>query len=131
MGVPWVQAGLAAWIGLILVTFASIGIVRIKLYDFFLNSHMIGILVFMIAIHFREYMRHFGLKSYAKPVLLDMPAVVAPYTLSGLAFYIIDLVFRACKMRIRPATISAIDDQMTLIAIHSIDDGWKAGQHVW
>ncbi|CAE6415365.1 unnamed protein product [Rhizoctonia solani] len=113
MGVPWVQAGLAAWIGLILVTFASVGIVRIKFYDFFLNSHMIGIFVFMVAIHFH------------------MLAVVAPYTLSGLAFYLIDLVLRACKVRIRPATISAIDDQMTLIAVRDIDDGWKAGQHVW
>ncbi|KDN49025.1 hypothetical protein RSAG8_02378, partial [Rhizoctonia solani AG-8 WAC10335] len=113
MRVPWVQAGLAAWIGLILVTFASVGIVRIKFYDFFLNSHMIGIFVFMVTLHFH------------------MPAVVMPYTLSGLAFYLIDLVFRACRMRIKPATISAIDDQMTLIAVHGIEDGWRAGQHVW
>ncbi|KAJ1302681.1 hypothetical protein OPQ81_002997 [Rhizoctonia solani] len=113
MKVPWVQAGLAAWVGLILVTFASIGIVRIKFYDFFLNSHMIGIFVFVVALHFH------------------MPAVVIPYTLSGLAFYVVDLVFRACRMRIRPATITAIDDQMTLIEVHDIDDGWRAGQHVW
>ncbi|CAE6465180.1 unnamed protein product [Rhizoctonia solani] len=52
--VPWVQAGLAAWIGLILVTFASIGVVRIKFYDFFLNSHTIGIFVFVVALHFRD-----------------------------------------------------------------------------
>ncbi|CAE6473105.1 unnamed protein product [Rhizoctonia solani] len=111
--VPWVQAGLAAWIGLILVTFSSIGIVRIKFYDFFLNSHMIGIIVFMVAIHFH------------------MPAIVIPYTLSGLAFYLIDLVFRACKMRIRLATITALDDQMTMVVVHGVDDGWRAGQHVW
>ncbi|KAH7338868.1 hypothetical protein B0J17DRAFT_393702 [Rhizoctonia solani] len=113
MRVPWVQAGLAAWIGLILVTFSSIGTVRIKFYDFFLNSHMIGIFVFMVAIHFH------------------MPAIVVPYTLSGLAFYLIDLMLRACKMRIRPATITALDDQMTLVAVHGVDDGWRAGQHVW
>ncbi|CAE7208231.1 unnamed protein product [Rhizoctonia solani] len=131
MKAPWVQAGLVAWIGLILVTFASVGIVRIKFYEFFLNSHMIGILVFMIALHFRGCMRYLGAMLDAKPALLDMPAVVMPYTLSGLVFYLIDLVFRACKMRVRSATISAIDDQMTLIAIHGIDDGWRAGQHVW
>ncbi|KAG8689244.1 hypothetical protein FRC11_003584, partial [Ceratobasidium sp. 423] len=113
MKVSWVQAGLAAWIGLIFVTFASIGIVRIKFYDFFLNSHMIGIFVFMVAIHFH------------------MPAIVLPYTLTGLGFYLVDLVFRGFKMRIRPATISAIDDQMTLITVHGVDDGWRAGQHVW
>ncbi|CUA67450.1 putative iron reductase [Rhizoctonia solani] len=113
MKVPWVQAGIASWIGLIIVTFASIGIVRAKFYEFFFNSHMIGIFMFMVAIHFHA------------------PAVVVPYTLSGLAFYVIDLVFRAWRMQIRPATISAIDDQMTLITVHDIDDGWKAGQHVW
>ncbi|GAB1526916.1 hypothetical protein RhiTH_010090 [Rhizoctonia solani] len=111
--VPWVQAGLAAWIGLILVTFASIGVVRTKFYNFFLNSHMVGILVFMVAIHFH------------------MPTVVAPYTISGLSFYLVDLVFRAWKIRIRPATINAIDDQMTLIEVHGVNDGWRAGQHVW
>ncbi|CAE6514945.1 unnamed protein product [Rhizoctonia solani] len=90
MKVSWVQAGLAAWVGLILVTFASIGLVRIKFYDLFLNSHMIGIFVFMVALHFH------------------IPTVVLPYTLSGLGFYFIDLVF-----------------------LHGVDDGWRAGQHVW
>jgi hypothetical protein len=56
MRVPWVQAGLAAWIGLIIITLSSIGPVRIKFYNVFLNCHLIGNLVFMIAIHFRRCM---------------------------------------------------------------------------
>lgn len=56
MRVPWVQAGLAAWIGLIIITLSSIGPVRIRFYNWFLNCHYIGIPLFMIAIHFREYM---------------------------------------------------------------------------
>lgn len=113
MSIPWVQAGLAAWIGLIIVTLGSIGPIRIKLYDVFLSSHVIGNLVFMIALHFH------------------MPVVVTPYTLTGLSFYLADLILRSCKMRLRPATITALDDEMTLIAIQGIDNGWRAGQHVW
>jgi hypothetical protein len=60
-----------------------------------------------------------------------MPAVVTPYTLTGLSFYLVDLVLRASKMRLRTATITAIDEQMTLIAVQGIDNGWRAGQHVW
>lgn len=59
-----------------------------------------------------------------------MPAAVVPYTMTGIVFYAADLIFRAYKMRFKSATVTAIDDQMTLINVHGINDGWRAGQHI-
>lgn len=51
--VPWVRAGLVAWIGLTIVALSSIGPIRTRFYNIFLSCHVIGIITFMVAVHFR------------------------------------------------------------------------------
>ncbi|TFY75798.1 hypothetical protein EWM64_g8214 [Hericium alpestre] len=54
----------------------------------------------------------------------------APYIYPPLAFYGLDLLMRALRLRIKDATLVPTGPQMTVIHVHDADGGWLAGQHM-
>ncbi|KAJ8586863.1 hypothetical protein M405DRAFT_336481 [Rhizopogon salebrosus TDB-379] len=54
----------------------------------------------------------------------------SPWIFPPLAFYGADVLSRLLRYRIKDATLTAQDAQMTLIRVHNCDEGWLTGQHV-
>lgn len=56
---------------------------------------------------------------------------VLPYTVVALGVYALDIILRIAKTRIKHATLVPLSGAMTMLQVHGVAEGWRAGQHVW
>ncbi|KIK58003.1 hypothetical protein GYMLUDRAFT_75092 [Collybiopsis luxurians FD-317 M1] len=101
-------AALGVLCGLVLT---SIRPVRKRLWSFFWVLHVLGFVAFFITICYHT--------QYAPPWIFP-----------PLAFYAADMLMRMLRVRIKDATLNAVDSNMTLIRVQDCDSNWIAGQHV-
>lgn len=103
--------GLTAYAVLCLMVLISLKPIRNAAYQVFFVSHIIGFVTFFILIcHHTPYAQ--------------------PWIFPAIAFYGLDMLLRFLRFRFKPATLSATDNQMSMITIDNCDLGWVAGQHV-
>lgn len=76
-------------------------------------SHIIGWITFIISIN------------------LHVPTIARPYTLIGLGGLLVDFAMRIAGTRVRDATVVRLEGGTTMVQVHGIESGWRAGQHVW
>ena len=92
--------------------FFSLRVFRHLSYNLFYISHLIGLVVVIIAISFHQ-------------------AGSRPYTIIAAGLYIGDRLLRLLKTRIATAHIECIPELgTTLVRVSSLNAGWRAGQHV-
>jgi ferric-chelate reductase len=101
-------AALGVLCGLVLTSFKP---VRKWFYDFFWVVHVLGFVAFFITICYHTI--------YAEPWIFP-----------PLAFYAADMLLRMLRVRIKDASLTAVDPNMTLIRVQDCDANWIAGQHV-
>ncbi|KAJ8518183.1 hypothetical protein ONZ45_g4714 [Pleurotus djamor] len=80
-------------------------------YRWFALTHTLGVVCFFIAI------------------FCHTPQT-SMWLLPPLALYAMDTLHRLVRYRVKEATLSAVDGQMTLIRISKCHTGWTAGQHL-
>ncbi|KAG1729971.1 iron reductase [Suillus paluster] len=104
-------SGVASLALLCIIVLTSLRPVRILFYECFFVIHVLTYVAFFVTICYHTI--------YA-----------SPWIFPPLALYGADVLLRLLRYRIKDATLTAQDDQMTLIRVHNCDDGWLAGQHV-
>ncbi|KAF8608490.1 hypothetical protein BDV93DRAFT_519518 [Ceratobasidium sp. AG-I] len=105
--------GMVAFFALCFLALGSHPWVRAKLYTLFWNSHIIGLLAFIIG------------------VWKHQPEVAVPYIATCVALYGADQLVRLAKTRLRKAILTPIPELgCTHVYIPQVDGGWVAGQHV-
>ncbi|KAK7027523.1 ferric-chelate reductase Frp1 [Paramarasmius palmivorus] len=104
-------SGVAAMALLCLIVLTSMRPVRMYFYQVFFVLHILLFVAFFVTVCYHTI--------YAPPWIFP-----------PLAFYGLDMLLRLFKYRIKDATLTAIDNQMTLIRIPHCDSGWEAGQHI-
>ncbi|GAA5998791.1 hypothetical protein JCM5350_002965 [Sporobolomyces pararoseus] len=110
---PAQKTGMIGMLALAVMFFSAIKVVRSTFYQFFLVCHICGIVIFLVAIQ------------------LHAPSVARPYTISCLVIYAFDLVLRVLKTRSSLVSLAALSSGTTMVQAHSVNDGWRAGQHVF
>ena len=109
---PYIQWGLTAVGGLTFMVLTSLPIVRRRIYNVFMISHILGLAAFLI-----------GLANH-------VPEAV-PYVLAGAGLYALELICRVLKTRIATAELKVMPGADSIIvSIPGIRTGWRAGQHV-
>ncbi|GAA6034442.1 hypothetical protein JCM8097_002727 [Rhodosporidiobolus ruineniae] len=96
-----------------LILLTSVSYFRRAFYQVFLVSHIVGWVSFIVALFYH------------------VPDFAKPYGAFCLAVYGFDLLLRALKTRPGRASIIALPGGMTMLQSHSLNSGWRAGQHVW
>ncbi|KAG0700330.1 iron reductase [Suillus ampliporus] len=104
-------SGVASLALLCIIVLTSLRPVRRLFYECFFVVHVLTYVAFFVTICYHTI--------YA-----------SPWIFPPLAFYGADVLLRLLRYRIKDATLTAQDAQMTLIRVHNCDDGWLAGQHV-
>ncbi|KAJ3757470.1 iron reductase [Lentinula raphanica] len=104
-------SGVAALGVLCGIVLTSLRPVRKWFWDFFWVVHVLGFVAFFITICYHTI--------YA-----------TPWIFPPLAFYAADMLMRMLRVRIKDATLTAVDSNMTLIRVQDCDTNWIAGQHV-
>ncbi|KAJ3795542.1 iron reductase [Lentinula aff. detonsa] len=104
-------SGVAALGVLCGIVLTSLRPVRKWFWDFFWIVHVLGFVAFFITICYHTI--------YA-----------IPWIFPPLAFYAADMLMRMLRVRIKDATLTAVDPNMTLIRVQDCDTNWIAGQHV-
>ncbi|KAJ3995058.1 iron reductase [Lentinula boryana] len=104
-------SGVAALGVLCGIVLTSLRPVRKWFWDFFWIVHVLGFVAFFITICYHTI--------YA-----------IPWIFPPLAFYTADMLMRMLRVRIKDATLTAVDPNMTLIRVQDCDTNWIAGQHV-
>ncbi|KAK7032505.1 ferric-chelate reductase Frp1 [Paramarasmius palmivorus] len=104
-------SGVAALALICLIVLTSVRPMRIYFYQAFFVLHVLLFVAFFVTICYHTI--------YAPPWIFP-----------PLAFYGFDMLLRLFKYRIKDATLTPVDSQMTLIRIPHCDAGWEAGQHV-
>lgn len=109
---PVVQWGIAALCAFDLLIFFSLPIFRKRAYNFFLTTHIVGLILVPITMSYHE-------------------VPIVRYAIYATVFYAIDHVTRIIKTRFATATIQPIPEfGMTYVSLPQITHGWRAGQHV-
>ncbi|KZP33798.1 iron reductase [Athelia psychrophila] len=98
-----------ALLGIIVLT--SLKPVRKWCYSVFFTLHVFAFVAFFVTLCYHTI--------YA-----------SPWIFPPLALYGADMLLRLLKYRIKDATITTVDNQMTIIRIADCTDGWTAGQHL-
>ncbi|GAA5913972.1 ferric reductase family protein [Sporobolomyces salmoneus] len=106
------RSGTIAILALVIMFISSLRIVRDTFYQFFLISHVLGFLTFLIAVQ------------------LHAPTAAQPYTIFCLVLYVVNIVIRFLKTRTTFVSLANLSSGTTMIQSQSIKDGWRAGQHV-
>ncbi|KAK0436227.1 iron reductase [Armillaria borealis] len=104
-------SGIAAFGVLCVIVLTSLKPARSFCYEIFFVVHVLGFVAFFITICYHT--------TYA-----------SPWIFPPLALYGLDMLMRLFRYRIKDATVTAVDNQMTIIRIPDCDFGWEAGQHV-
>ncbi|KAF9256526.1 hypothetical protein L218DRAFT_936602 [Marasmius fiardii PR-910] len=104
-------SGVAALGVLCTLVLTALRPVRKWFYELFFYIHVLAFVAFFVTICYHTI--------YAPPWIFP-----------PLAFYGFDMLLRLFKYRIKDATLTAVDHQMTLIRIPYCDVGWEAGQHI-
>ncbi|KAK0450521.1 iron reductase [Desarmillaria tabescens] len=104
-------SGIAALGVLCVIVLTSVRPARRVCYEIFFVVHVLGFVAFFITICYHT--------TYA-----------SPWIFPPLAFYGLDMLMRLFRYRIKDATVTAVDNQMTIIRIPDCDFGWEAGQHI-
>ncbi|GAA5839445.1 hypothetical protein JCM5353_008703 [Sporobolomyces roseus] len=105
--------GIVAVLALSMIFISSLKPVRDAFYQFFLVCHILGFVTFLIAVQ------------------LHVPSTARPYTLACLFNYVFDLFLRIIKTRITTVSLAPLAAETTMIQSNSLNDGWRAGQHVF
>ncbi|PLW50847.1 hypothetical protein PCASD_01159 [Puccinia coronata f. sp. avenae] len=86
--------------------------VRNSMYQVFLASHVLGYvtLIAMLWLHSKH---------------------TRPYLEASIAFVAFDNLLKMSKSRVKCATFTAMPGGLTRIKVHGLNDGWRAGQHVF
>ncbi|KAI9566156.1 ferric reductase like transmembrane component-domain-containing protein [Boletus coccyginus] len=109
---PFARWGIVALVCFDLLGFFSIQWVRTNYYNLFLGTHVVGLIVALIA------------------ACLHQPVCV-PFVIAGSACYGLDHIIRAIKTRFTTATLRTIPEMgLTRVVIPSLSTGWRPGQHV-
>ncbi|KAK7676992.1 hypothetical protein QCA50_020021 [Cerrena zonata] len=104
-------SGVAAFGLLCVIVLTSLRPIRRLFYQGFWVVHVLGYVAFFVTICYHTI--------YA-----------SPWIFPPLAFYGLDILLRLFRYRIKDASLTAVDQNMTIINIHDCDAGWQAGQHV-
>lgn len=105
--------GVASIGGLGLIVLTSIPYFRRAFYQTFIYCHVVGWLTFVIALTYHA------------------PGTVNPYTIGSIGIYLLDWFIRIALTRFRSATLMSLKGGMTMIQVHGLSTGWRAGQHVY
>jgi ferric-chelate reductase len=109
---PMFTWGLVGVAGLTFMVFTSIPIVRRRLYNIFMVSHILGLAGFLL-----------GLAMHVPEAL--------PYVLAGAGLYALELICRAFKTKVATAELKIMPGADSIVvSIPRIRTGWRAGQHV-
>jgi len=109
---PYIQWGLTAVGGLTFMVLTSLPIVRRRIYNVFMISHILGLAAFLLGL------------------ALHVPEAV-PYVLAGAGLYALELICRVLKTKIASAELKVIPGaDSVIVSIPGIRTGWRAGQHV-
>ncbi|KAI0073832.1 hypothetical protein K474DRAFT_1666113 [Panus rudis PR-1116 ss-1] len=112
MAVPHYRAGMVALGAADVLYFFSTSFWRNKFYEFFLITHIVGIIVLLGAI------------------CMHSNASI-PYVLIALGLYALDRTLRFAKTRYAYAHLTPLPSLgMTKIEVPALNAGWRAGQHV-
>ncbi|KAF7980532.1 hypothetical protein HWV62_37663 [Athelia sp. TMB] len=104
-------SGIAAFALLGVIVLTSLKPVRRWCYSVFFVLHVFSFVAFFVTVCYHTI--------YA-----------SPWIFPPLALYGADMLLRLLKYRIKDATLTAVDNQMTIIRIAECTDGWTAGQHL-
>ncbi|GAA5888537.1 hypothetical protein JCM5296_001063 [Sporobolomyces johnsonii] len=105
--------GMISIVVLCVMLVTSVSYFRKAFYQVFLVSHIVGWLIFLVALDYH------------------VSPVSRPYTFLAIAIYCLDFFTRVCKTRFGLASIVALPGGTTMVQSHKIERGWRAGQHVW
>ncbi|KAI9460820.1 ferric reductase like transmembrane component-domain-containing protein [Boletus coccyginus] len=109
---PYVLWGVVTLVCFDLLGFFSIRCVRTKYYNLFFGTHVVGLIVALIAACYHQQ-------------------ACVPFVIAGTVCYGLDHVTRAIKTRFTTATLRTIPEMgITRVDIPSLNTGWCAGQHV-
>ncbi|KIM54758.1 hypothetical protein SCLCIDRAFT_136113 [Scleroderma citrinum Foug A] len=112
ISLDFVRWGLVTFTTLSLQGLLSIRSIRRVAYRFFYVTHVMGSVIFLVA-----------LSKHA-------PAS-RPYVLTAVVLYGVDRLTRLLKTRVTTANIRVVPElELTCIEIPTINQGWRAGQHV-
>ncbi|GAA5861446.1 hypothetical protein JCM8547_006130 [Rhodosporidiobolus lusitaniae] len=106
-------SGVVCTIACLLILIPSISYFRRAFYQVFLISHIAGWISFIVALQYH------------------VPEFARPYTVFCLAIYGVDILLRLLKTRFGHASIVALPSGATLFQSHTLNSGWRPGQHVW
>ncbi|KAI3601601.1 putative iron reductase [Moniliophthora roreri] len=104
-------SGVAALALLCIIVLTTARPMRMYFYQVFFWIHVLAFVAFFITVCYHTI--------YAPPWIFP-----------PLAFYGFDMLLRLFKYRIKDATLTPVNKDMTLIRIPHCDAGWEAGQHV-
>ncbi|KAG8221551.1 ferric reductase like transmembrane component-domain-containing protein [Butyriboletus roseoflavus] len=109
---PYIRWGIVTLVCLDLLGFFSIRYVRTKTYNLFFGTHVVGLIVALVAACYHQQ-------------------ACVPYVIAGSVVYGLDHIIRAIKTRFTTATLRTIPELgLTQVDIPSLNTGWRAGQHV-
>lgn len=100
-----------------LCTFALMNLMGFKylrnaFYQFFLVVHILGYLTVIVALWVHTKSTH-------------------PYLGASIAFLVLDNLLNMFKSRVKRATFTAMPAGLTRIEVQGINNGWRAGQHIF
>ncbi|CAH7666400.1 hypothetical protein PPACK8108_LOCUS752 [Phakopsora pachyrhizi] len=104
--------GFIALCALFMMAFTGLRFFRSATYQLFLMTHIIGYIVVIVTLW------------------MHTPAT-QPYIAYIIAATGFDYLMKIVKARVKNATFTAMPGGLTRIEVHGINDGWRAGQHVF
>ncbi|EFP81998.2 uncharacterized protein PGTG_08247 [Puccinia graminis f. sp. tritici CRL 75-36-700-3] len=104
--------GLVALCLLALLNIMGSRVFRNSLYQVFLTLHVFGYITLVVILWLHS--QH-----------------TRPFLKASIAFLVLDNLLKVVKSRVKRATFTAMPGGLTRIEVHGINDGWRAGQHVF
>ena len=122
-------SGFAAMLAMDMMCIFSLAFFRNRTYNLFRVTHTIGILTILPGV--RPILTRKSSSHLLYPKLYMHRPDLQPYMIAAIAIYGADKLMSMIKTRIKTARISNLDQlKMAYIEIPSLNQGWRAGQHV-
>ncbi|KAG0147713.1 hypothetical protein CROQUDRAFT_670309 [Cronartium quercuum f. sp. fusiforme G11] len=104
--------GFSALVSMLVMGLMGFRMVRHWCYQLFLATHVLGYIVVLVTLWKHSLANH-------------------RYVYAAIACVGVDHILKAIKTRYSEATMSAMPGGLTRIEVHGVNDGWRAGQHVF
>ncbi|KAK1763050.1 ferric reductase like transmembrane component-domain-containing protein [Phialemonium atrogriseum] len=129
--VPRVKHGLVAWAILAWAALSSVGPMRRLSYEFFIFQHMASALGFLLLLYWHIPKNHkFYVHFASAAIISDLVSRLLHFMYRNIEV----LPKRLCRGRRRigyEATVSAVDDDLTVLDVNGVDFSWTPGQYVY